>query len=387
MKHSVNSRRKGKSLGFGNHVFNRKQRVGFKIMDISQVLKSRTEKYKSTAVENEADRFVDEHNLLVIDAEPRSSRDEIHSRTRENIQILVNNLWKLPVRTKDDAILASLPKQNPQSTATLFPREKPVPKPKPPTKWEVFAKEKGIVKRKRERMIYDESSQEYKPRYGYKGINQNDKPWVIPLSDHADPYDDPYAKLAEAKKARVEKNEKQRVKNLKMANKLNGFKATTADEIVSAVEDKEAKRQEKKEKLIKGLTATKFATASVGKFDKKLEDEPKQLAKKKSVGNRQQRAPVVGDIKSEKSRYLNLLGKITSKSEVLNVTKAANRALYADSSSSSAGGSDRPKVMKQGKKKSSAKAAKSRSGKMGAKKKFGTKGKIAVKGLGKKKMK
>ena len=44
------------------------------------------------------------------------------------------------------------------------------PKPKPPTRWEEFAAMKGIQNRKRSRMVFDELSQEYKPRYGYVGL-------------------------------------------------------------------------------------------------------------------------------------------------------------------------------------------------------------------------
>lgn len=38
----------------------------------------------------------------------------------------------------------------------------------PLTRWEKFAKEKGINKKKKDLMIYDEQSKEFKPRYGYK---------------------------------------------------------------------------------------------------------------------------------------------------------------------------------------------------------------------------
>jgi regulator of ribosome biosynthesis len=58
---------------------------------------------------------------------------------------------------------AELPKPT-----TVLPREKPAPKPKEETRWEAFAKEKGIKKRKRERMVWDEEKKEWAPRWGYK---------------------------------------------------------------------------------------------------------------------------------------------------------------------------------------------------------------------------
>lgn len=63
-----------------------------------------------------------------------------------------------------------------------LPREKPIPEAKPQTKWEKFADMKGIQKRKRSRMVFDEDAQEYKPRFGY-GSKANEEPAVIELPD------------------------------------------------------------------------------------------------------------------------------------------------------------------------------------------------------------
>jgi hypothetical protein len=40
-------------------------------------------------------------------------------------------------------------------SATVFPRAKHVPLPKDPTRWQKFAQDKGIKKRKRSRMVFD----------------------------------------------------------------------------------------------------------------------------------------------------------------------------------------------------------------------------------------
>jgi regulator of ribosome biosynthesis len=48
---------------------------------------------------------------------------------------------------------------------------KPIPPPKKETRWEKFAKEKGIQNRKRSRMVWDEASQEWKPRWGFDRAN------------------------------------------------------------------------------------------------------------------------------------------------------------------------------------------------------------------------
>jgi regulator of ribosome biosynthesis len=54
-----------------------------------------------------------------------------------------------------------------------------VPKEKELTKWEKFAKEKGIVKKKRSRMLFDEEKGEYLPRFGYKKANDQSKQWAF----------------------------------------------------------------------------------------------------------------------------------------------------------------------------------------------------------------
>lgn len=63
---------------------------------------------------------------------------------------------------------------------TLLPREKPVPKMKATTKWEKFAAEKGITKKKKTNLTYDANADEYRPTWGY-GSKKNDpmQDWLV----------------------------------------------------------------------------------------------------------------------------------------------------------------------------------------------------------------
>ncbi len=79
----------------------------------------------------------------------------------------------------DNVVVAQLPPE-----LYLLPRSKPVPKPKTPTKWETYAKEKGIQKKKREKLVFDDNNNQWKPRFGFRGINQN-KDWVIEVPNNA----------------------------------------------------------------------------------------------------------------------------------------------------------------------------------------------------------
>jgi regulator of ribosome biosynthesis len=54
------------------------------------------------------------------------------------LKILYNAIWELPTERVEEAVVAVLP-----TPTYVLPREKPAPKPKPLTKWEQYAKEKG----------------------------------------------------------------------------------------------------------------------------------------------------------------------------------------------------------------------------------------------------
>ena len=70
---------------------------------------------------------------------------------RDNVQLLINRLFQLPTARVDNDLFVSLP-----PPTTRLPRAKPVPKAKQLTKWEKYAKEKGITKRKKDKLEWDE---------------------------------------------------------------------------------------------------------------------------------------------------------------------------------------------------------------------------------------
>lgn len=88
-------------------------------------------------------------------------------------QALIAKLFALPSEAADVGRVAQLP-----APTTALPRAKALPKPREPTKWEKFAAQKGITKRKRSREVWDEDTKEYKRRFGYNSI-KDDAPAVI----------------------------------------------------------------------------------------------------------------------------------------------------------------------------------------------------------------
>ncbi|OJD11681.1 hypothetical protein AJ78_07596 [Emergomyces pasteurianus Ep9510] len=114
---------------------------------------------------------------------------------RDGAQSLLNQLLTTcPITaTPRDGILLSLPPRT-----TLLPRFKPLPTVKQPTKWELFARKKGIGKynkklgsgggsaeaERRKKLVYDEASGEWVPKWGYKGKNKHgENDWLVEVDE------------------------------------------------------------------------------------------------------------------------------------------------------------------------------------------------------------
>ncbi len=139
-------------------------------------------------------------HLLAVDPNPLPSnsattdRNELfRSTARDGAQSLLNELLSTrPITSTPDGLTLSLP-----PATTQLPRWKPLPKPKPPTKWEAFARKKGIGKfggaasggakleDRRKNMVYDEESGEWVRKWGYKGKNKEGEgnEWLVELDD------------------------------------------------------------------------------------------------------------------------------------------------------------------------------------------------------------
>lgn len=71
--------------------------------------------------------------------------------TRDNVQLIVNQLWEQPTERVEECIVARLP-----APSFVLPRLKKCPVPRPLTKWEQFAQDKGIKKTKKDKKVFDE---------------------------------------------------------------------------------------------------------------------------------------------------------------------------------------------------------------------------------------
>jgi len=216
-------------------------------------------------------------------------------------QKLLNEILKLPSEYREHVPVAKLPEGT-----TSLPREKPIPKPKPPTKWEKFAKAKGIQNQRKEKLVWDEASKEWKPQYGYRSAkNQTD--WMVEVPDHADPNVDYFGKKKEEKKEKVAKNEYQRLRNIAAAQKM---KVTNLESV-----DRADKNQ-----LSRSLATAKSSTASLGKYMDRLpkERQPKNM-------NQKRKFKPNFNTKAEKENNLKILEQMSRKKPKLDVAEAVQR--------------------------------------------------------------
>ncbi|KAK9451049.1 Rrs1 ribosome biogenesis and nuclear export protein [Limtongia smithiae] len=151
-------------------------------------------------------------NILSLPSNGDDSAKELllKSLARDSAQLLINQILALPVvaaggarstatAAADAGVYVQLP-----DPVTHLPREKPVPVPKPPTKWEKFAKQKGITPKARNtgNLTYDEGTGEWVKKWGYKGKNQ-EQPWIVEVDDSGAVVDDDSGK--KTKKPRTKK--------------------------------------------------------------------------------------------------------------------------------------------------------------------------------------
>lgn len=244
-------------------------------------------------------------NSHQVDTTQVTSDEYLLQKASEATQQLLKELWALPL-DKSDAnntkggheICAILPSQSMIS----LPRVLPPPPPKVDTKWDQFAKERGMQPgRKRERKVWDEATGTWLYRHGYQKANADGGEWpIMEVKKNDDPYADPWESAREAKRSRVEKNVEAKLRNQERSGVIprgttskvmknreishkSGKHVIKQEKSVMVVPsgvpvDLKGKAQRGKELTKAALAATQRSTASLGKFDKMLTGEPERKA-------------------------------------------------------------------------------------------------------------
>eukprot|EP00191_Tetraselmis_sp_GSL018_P024162 CAMPEP_0177623714 /NCGR_PEP_ID=MMETSP0419_2-20121207/29050_1 /TAXON_ID=582737 /ORGANISM="Tetraselmis sp., Strain GSL018" /LENGTH=344 /DNA_ID=CAMNT_0019124285 /DNA_START=140 /DNA_END=1176 /DNA_ORIENTATION=+ len=146
-------------------------------------------------------------------------------------------------------------------------------------KVEIFAQQKGIQKKKRSKLLYDESSGEWRRRYGYKKANNDEDIPIIEATSDDKVGTDPFTQARKEKKERVAKNAKQQKENLKRSAKAGGKSVLPASlQLVTDLgtgpgKERSARRRHLKDEIKAASKTAGLATASVGKFDRQARGE------------------------------------------------------------------------------------------------------------------
>ncbi|XP_026490922.2 ribosome biogenesis regulatory protein homolog [Vanessa tameamea] len=298
------------------------------VNEILEKEQKKAEKYKPITVEKHLELELDVGTLLAFDTndldtkllKSDNQRDAyLQSLARDNTQLLLNKIWELPTERIDEAIVVKLPQPT-----TVLPRSKPVPKPKPLTKWQEFAKAKGITKQKKDKLKWDEQLQKWVPLYGFrKAAAEKEKDWLIEVPQNVDPMTDMYEKKASEKSEKVAKNELQRLKNIARSRKVNiprvGLPVTS---------DKANATQ-----LSTAAVVAKASTASLGKFQDKLPKEKE--ARGKGVhelipGKVRKRNAPIPTPQMERENNLNLIDRILNKRPKIDMDKAVSKHIHKE---------------------------------------------------------
>ena len=295
-------------------------------------------------VENRENIFYDTRRLVIVDSnnilnqknnEKELTETIMMNKAKQNYISFASSLFdilsKQQGQEKEDLDYDKAPDELtlPEAIITL-PRSLPIPVAKPLTKWEKYKQEKGIVQRKRSRMVYSEEVGDWVPRWGRGSVKkiQDSMNWAM---EEKEPGVNPFEQKSNEKQLAKAKQLKSQMKNEEYAKKVlnskkegnnNNSSNNNINNINSKSEPKQklSKKQRKalkaqkeiqklnddKKNLSKRLEQVQKSTRSMGNFDKKLKNEKEiNLLKKKRVSK-----DILSDKKKEKSRDKRILDNI-----------------------------------------------------------------------------
>ncbi|XP_075271376.1 ribosome biogenesis regulatory protein homolog [Opisthocomus hoazin] len=292
------------------------------------------ERRRSVTVEKELELEFDLGNLLALDRNPPAAaaglrgagpRREalLRALARDNAQLLVARLWELPAERAGGAggpVVARLPEP-----AFRLPREKPPPRPRPPTRWEQFARLKGIRRRKRTSLVWDEQAKEWRRRWGYRRAGGDPaRAWLAEVPAGAHPEEDQFARLRREKRERVARNELNRLRNLARAHRAGPAAPLHPT------------GHQSREELGRAARVARLSTASLGRFQPRLPKEPPELPSRGGAGRKRRFEPLLGNLEAERSRQLELLRDMGSKKPALDITRAVNKQMRQEDAKAAA---------------------------------------------------
>lgn len=279
------------------------------------------------------------------------------SKATDGCTKLIRALWELPTEVSDAGPLVTLPTYD----EIRIPRALPPPPPKQETKWEKFAKAKGMPlnKEKRSRKVWDEASGSWMYRHGYEKANKKENEWpIMEVGANDNPYEDPWEKQREEKRTRVDRNVERRMKNEERAGNLSkgatnrtvkakqqayevgkeaGRKGSKSLPVGVPVDLKNSNDPRKaadnklrgKRSTLAALSAVQASTASLGKFDRMREGEPERRKAFSAQKKRKFESPTDKNVvMSEGKSSMKILNSVMNGGGV-SKAKAIRKGAYA----------------------------------------------------------
>lgn len=245
--------------------------------------------------------ILDLGHLTAFDTRKAGNETSPQQTATEATTALLHAIFSRPVEDTPDGRYASLPKAD-----FGLPRSKPIPKERAQTKWEKYAQEKGIQKKRRDRLILDEATGEYIPRYGKNGKNSLERDVIIPHKESMADDADPFAKKKKEKQKHIKQNRKKNLSNLGRAAKNAGLEPMQALDVARV--GPSGKKFLPKRGLNDSLSIAQRSTASAGRFDGRVSKEPKQ----KIRGRKKKHASIGGRdaMQKEKQRISKIADSI-----------------------------------------------------------------------------
>lgn len=305
----------------------------------------------SVVVDKEDDLQYDLGHLCAFDPTPvdaealREDREGHLLRTaRDNMQLLANQLYGLLANAQEKSVIRLPP------PVTQLPREKPLPEARQLTRWEKFAKEKGIVKHKRSKMVWDEEKQVWAPRYGFgRANNPKDKmqDWVIEAKPGDDPNVDPFEARSAVRKVKHTKQKTQQERNRREASHAAGASSKGAGAGIdkNALKDKD----DMKKYLGEAMSAAQVSTASVGRFDKMIRGEAsRDKGKRKQYETATQQGASTKDTARSQQVFKRMFpdNKVGTAIDTSQAVKQANISTEADNRKKKVAGAAKGKAAK-----------------------------------------
>ncbi|KAF8822325.1 ribosome biogenesis regulatory protein (rrs1) protein [Cardiosporidium cionae] len=237
------------------------------------------------------------HHLIGSDIAPLTDFSSLGAHTRENAQLLVNKLFELPIHSTEDGQFAALASK----VAFDLPRCQPLPRSATLTRWETFAQEKRIEKRKRSRLVWDETTKDWAPRWGYKSRakNQGALEKYIELKPGQECTPDLFEERSRGKQ--IHKT-KQKMRELR--NQMESSAASLPMGVPNLAKDVK-NRKTSRPHLNESMKRAQISTASRGKFDKTARGETQKPPKPIIKAERK-------SFKEERSDYSKTLQRLLS---------------------------------------------------------------------------